>query len=96
METLETKRTLSKASGKYKDRFTCWFDAGVDIEKEIAEARNHCGVVSPMELICDYTQGDVGAIITSSGGFDVVENNMRLECVRTYLLKNGWKEEVET
>ena len=95
MKTVEIKRTLSKVSGKYKDRFTCWFEAGVDIEKEFDDARKHCGVVSPREVICDYTRGDAGAIITSSGGFDVEENNTRIECVRAYLLENGWKEEEE-
>jgi len=88
METKAVKRTLSKISAIRKQyQFTCWFDANVDIEKEVGEARNQCRVVSPWDVRC--TLGDWSAVVTGTI-YDEECNKKVVECVRSHLLMHGW------
>jgi hypothetical protein len=67
-------------------QFTCWYSESVDMAKEILEAKKKCNT---FEILCVYAGGEHAATVRSLGAHDE-QNKSYLECVRTYLLKNGW------
>jgi hypothetical protein len=67
-------------------QFSCWYGESVDMAKEILAAKRQCNT---FEILCIYTNGQPAALVRSLGAHDT-QNKSTLECVRTYLLKNGW------
>lgn len=98
METQEIKRTLSKIKTNHDKPeternyyFYCWFDPVVPIEEEFQEVKKHCNTY---EVDCDHQADQDSATIVGRGGF-ADKNKRDVECVRSYLLTHGWKEEEE-
>lgn len=67
-------------------QFSCWYGESVDMAKEILEAKKKCNT---FEILCVYANGEPSAIVRSLGAHDD-QNKSYLDCVRMYLLKNGW------
>jgi hypothetical protein len=89
MEAQDVKRVLSQIKPDFNFHFSCWFDKGVDMDKEISEARMHCHV-RPNDVFC--SMGEWNATIIG-GEFHKKDNEKNVSCVRSYLLKHlGWME----
>lgn len=67
-------------------QFSCWYDESLDMAKEILEAKRKCNT---FDILCIYANKDTSAVIRSLGAHDE-QNKSYLDCVRDYLLKNGW------
>lgn len=97
MGTQEVRRTLSKVkTNPHKPEsernyyFLCWFDPVVRMTEEFEEARRHCNAY---ELDCDHQGYQDEATIVGRGSF-ADQNRKDVECIRTFFLDHGWKEEV--
>jgi hypothetical protein len=99
METQEVRRTVSKIKtlGSNKPEpernfyFYCWFDPAVRIREEFQEGRKHCNTY---EVDCDHQPDQDAATIVGRGAF-ADQNKKDVECVRSYFVDHGWKEEEE-
>ena len=69
--------------------FNCWFDPVVPMMEEFQEVREHCDT---FEVDCDCQPNHSSATIVGRGGF-ADKNKTDVECVRSYLLSHGWKEQ---
>lgn len=98
METQEVRRTLSRVKTPNSDKpeaeqnhyFNCWFDPVVQIREEFQAARKYCDTY---EVDCDHQPDQDFETIVGRGAY--ADKNKDIECVRSYLLAHGWKEEEE-
>lgn len=67
-------------------QFSCRYDESVDMRKEILEAKRNCNT---FDILCVYTEGESVAVVRILGAHDD-QNKSHIECVRMYLLENGW------
>lgn len=97
MANQEAKRILStiqSLKGKRPESersyyFTCSFDPTVHIEEEFRLARTNCHT---HEVECSH-DSDYAMIFGKGALAD--QDKIDVECVRSYLLDHGWKEQPE-
>ena len=97
METQEVRKTLSKVKTLNSDKpeternyyFNCWFDPAVHMRVEFQEARKYCDTY---EVDLDHQSDQEAATIVGRGAF-ADQNKKDVECLRSYFLDHGWKEE---
>jgi hypothetical protein len=98
MKPQEVRKTLSKVKANTDKPesvrsyyFYCWFDPAVRIRQQFLEARQHC---NPHGVDLNYQSGlDAAMIVGRSAYAD--QNKKDVECIRSYFLDQGWKEEDE-